>query len=45
MASDGLEAAELLGEVGDADGVVEDAVGAVVVGVGPAGDADDGGPR
>ena len=42
MASDGLEAAELLGEVGDADGVVEDAVGAVVVGVGPADDADDG---
>jgi hypothetical protein len=42
VASDGLEASELLGEVRHADGVVEDAVGAVVVGVGPAGDADDG---
>ena len=42
MAGDGLEAAELLREVGEADGVVEDAVGPVVVGVGPAGDADDG---
>ena len=35
VAGDGLEAAELLGEVREADGVVEDAVGAVVVGVGP----------
>ena len=42
VAGDGLEAAELLGEVREADGVVEDAVGAVVVGVGPADDADDG---
>jgi len=36
VAGDGLEAPELLREVREADGVVEDAVGAVVVGVGPA---------
>jgi len=42
VAGDGLEAAELLGEVREADGVVQDAVGAVVVGVGTAHDADHG---
>lgn len=41
-AGDGLEAAELLGEIGKADGVVEDPVGAVVVGVWTTNDADDG---
>lgn len=36
-----MEAAELLTEVGQADGVVENAVGPEVVGVGAADDADD----
>ncbi|RZR95305.1 hypothetical protein BHM03_00024137 [Ensete ventricosum] len=39
---DGLEAPELLAEVREADGVVEDAVRAVVVGVRPSDDADNG---
>lgn len=41
-AGDGLKASELLREVGEADRVVEDPVGAVVVGVRPTDDADDG---
>ena len=39
--SDGLKTAELLGEIGQADGVMQDPIGSVIVGVGAADDADD----
>lgn len=37
-----MEAAELLAEVREADGVMEDAIGAIVIGVGAPNDTDDG---
>ena len=41
ITSHSLKATELLTEIGQTDGVVEDSVGAVVVGVGTAHDTDD----
>lgn len=41
VACDSLEAAELLAEIGQPDGVMEDPVGAIVVGVGTADDANE----